>query len=219
MTVTRARLIDAHAGGIYSLTRCKIGEKERSQESNSLVWAIVNIRVSIYWDGEAWRFFQSLIFAPGSCPLVCYNSGRETLHFTSTFHFPTIWSSEKCKSFGIHLVTQNTDNPITFMFYQHSYFSTFYKENKSMCVCVSPLCGGCLNMLLSWKQDCQIHPSEFHFAPGRRHFESLSHLHGWLLTTLLFPSWTLVYFRPRDRWAHPDLKMQNLSLCQTIILC
>lgn len=152
--------------------------KKGVKTPNSSVWAIGNTRVSIYWDGEAWRFFKSLIFVPGSCPLICYSSGRETLHFTCCFHFPTIWSSEKCKSSGIHLVTQNTDNPITFMFYQHNYFSTFYKENKSTCVCVSPFCGGCLNMLLSWKRDCQIHPSEFHFAPGRRYFESLSHLRG-----------------------------------------
>ena len=33
MTVTRARLIDAHADGIYSVTRRKTGEEERSQDS------------------------------------------------------------------------------------------------------------------------------------------------------------------------------------------
>lgn len=33
MTVTRARLTDAHADGIYSVTRCKTGEEKRSQDS------------------------------------------------------------------------------------------------------------------------------------------------------------------------------------------
>lgn len=32
MTVTRARVIDAHADGICSVIRCKAGEKERSQD-------------------------------------------------------------------------------------------------------------------------------------------------------------------------------------------
>lgn len=154
-----------------------------------------------------------------SLDLLHFIQRQSFIHFLPPF--PKHLSFKKPKSSDIHLVTQSMNNTMSYTFHQHDCYQTFYKQNTSMCACVSLLLWWLLkhlNVLKGWLSDWS---SGFSFAlrPRQKALRVLDSLCGWLLATVLFPSWTLVYFRLHDRWAHPDLKMQNLRLCQTIILC
>lgn len=125
-------------------------ERERGvkDDSNFLVWAIGKIGVFIYWDGEESTLSYSLIFVPWACPLISTDRPERQALVSLPLHFPTIRSFEKPKPSGIHLITQNMDKPISFIFYQYNNFPTFTNRIKVyVFVCVS-CCGGCLNILM-----------------------------------------------------------------------
>lgn len=125
-----------NAAAICSLIRYRIWEKERSQRlfGRSTLEKLRGFHFS------KWGWMQlltSLISVPWPHPLICCNPSRDTIfHFTSSLHFPSIWSSKKPKPSGVHLVTQHMDNAISFILHQHDSFLTSYKQNKRTCACV-----------------------------------------------------------------------------------